>query len=160
MNHGFQRILVVHDGEGANTALLDFGALLASRELKPTVVVAETPGNPAPHSVAAAAKTIFAARGVDDVEIRLLIEPDLDAAVDAAREHSATLMVVNRPRALSRGRALGRRLIGEAPCSVCVVPDGAAPRLDRVVAGIELSPEGAQLLERMAHVCASWGAEE
>ena len=160
MNHGFQRMLVVHDGEGANTNLLNYAALLASRETEPTVVVAETPGNPAPHSVAAAAKAVFAARGVEDVEVRLLTEPDLDAVFDAARECGATLMVVNHPRALSRGRALGRRLITESPCSVCAVPEGAAPRLDRVVAGVELSPEGAELLERMAHVCASWGAEE
>jgi nucleotide-binding universal stress UspA family protein len=188
MTYGFPRMLVVHDSQRLEVNLLQYAALLASREPEPSVMIAASPADtiqqprlPWPPwaeaaapmtgpngdipfsgepSLASGARRVFATGGVSEISVRLLPEPDLEAVFDAAREHAADLIVVHHPRTHTRGRALARRLMAESPCSVCFVPDAAAPRLDRVVAGVEASPDGAALLERMAHVCDTWGADE
>jgi nucleotide-binding universal stress UspA family protein len=160
MTHGFPRMLVVHDSRRLELDLLQYAALLSSREPEQAVMIAASPAETIQQSFASAARTVFASRGVSEIGVRLLPEPDLDAVFDAAREHAAEIIVVRHPRGQTRGRALARRLVAESPCSVCFVPNGAAPRLDRVVAGVEASPQGAALLERMAHVCDTWGTDE
>jgi hypothetical protein len=51
-------------------------------------------------------------------------------------------------------------VLTEAPCSVCFVPLDAPPRLERVLAGIDLDHAGHELLSHAARLCHAARAEE
>lgn len=157
----FSRIVAIHDGDTLDRALLDQAAMLAAMDASSSTVVAALPGAATALALGDAARSAFAERGARDVTLRLLPEPDVDAALDAARDHNADLLVVRNPRGLKRGRVIGKRLLAESPCALWfALGDKPGLELHRVVVGAGLTPEGAELLERMAHFCAAAGADE
>jgi hypothetical protein len=161
MKGAFTRIVAVHEGESLDRPLLAHTAMLAAMDALSETVVAALPAATSALALGEAARAAVAGRGAGRVSTRLLDEPDVDAVLGVARDHSADLLVIRNPRGQKRGRVVAKRLLMEAPCAVYFVPvedSGAVVR--NVVAGVEWSPEGAELLERMAHFCAAAGAEE
>ncbi|MEX2299454.1 MAG: universal stress protein [Bryobacterales bacterium] len=156
----FSRILAVHTGQQVDRELLEYSALLASSESEASTLVAAFPGESILGSLAPAARAIFAARGAQAPAMRLFTEPELDCVFEAAVEYNADLILARRPENGRQGRAIGRRLVSEAPCSVCLVPPNVALKIDRAIAGVDLSPKGQALLASAARFCGQTGAEE
>jgi hypothetical protein len=140
--------------------LLDYAANVASPDPTAQVRVAALPsGGRVPH-LADAVAAVFSPRGVRDVTLGLLTEPEVGALFDAATAHESDLLIVRHPRLAQDGRSLARRLLLETPCAVCFVPTGSAPRIERIVAGVPIEPEGAGVLSRAARLCSAIGARE
>lgn len=159
-NSCFERIVLVHTGERPENDLLEYTALLAATAENGQALVAAYPSNGVLRSLSPAARQLFEARGLQSPRIRMLSEPDVDAALETALEHNADLLVMRHPKVFETRRTLARRVLTEAPCSVCFVPEGAEPKLTRVIAGIELDSTGHTLLARAARLCHEARAEE
>jgi hypothetical protein len=156
----FSRILAVHTGHQTDRELLQYAALLVSSQSEASTLMAAFPGESILGSLAPAARSIFAARGVQAPAMRLFAEPELDCVFEAAVEYDADLILARRPHDGRQGRAVGRRLVSEAPCSVCLLPPNVAPRIERAIAGVDLSHKGRALLASAARFCGQTGAEE
>jgi nucleotide-binding universal stress UspA family protein len=155
----FRRILAVHTQQRVDRDLLDYAALLASSDSGTGALVVAFPSDSVLRSLAPTARAIFKARQAGSVSLRLATAPELDWVFDAAVEFGADLIVMRRPRNGRQGRTMARRLLSEAPCSICLVPPNVAPCLERVVAGVDLSPRSRTLLASAARFCVQSGAE-
>ncbi|MCW5983469.1 MAG: universal stress protein [Bryobacteraceae bacterium] len=156
----FRRVVVAHSGPTLDFGLLDYAALLSSLQAPASVQVLAAPIRGALQSLGTAIRRVFAARGVHSVSPRLLAEPDLDEVFSAAKEQEADLLVVKHPRELPDGRAVAARLLRQATCSVCYVPERGADGIGRPLAAIKLEPQGSQLLEFAARLSSAARAEE
>jgi nucleotide-binding universal stress UspA family protein len=156
----YRRVLIVHARQRVERGLLEYGALLASLDAESRTLVTALPSRNVLRTLAPMARAIFEAKGVSGLSARVLPEPDLDAVFEAAAEWQADLLVVPHPRSLRGGRALARRLLTGAPCSVCFVPRRATARITCAVAGVELSAQGKDLLCGVVRLCTRAGSEE
>lgn len=154
----FRRILVAHTGPRVERDLLEFGERLTAGDSEARTLVAAFPSNGVLRSLAPAARSVFKSREAGRLSLQLFTEPELDSVFEAAAKFEADLILMRRPEDGRQGRSIARRLLGEARCSVCLLPAGAAPRIERAVAGVDLSPQGRELLERGARLCAQAGA--
>lgn len=84
----------------------------------------------------------------------------LEAALEAAREHRADLLVMRHPRVSGQSRRSAQRILRAAPCSVCFLPPEAPAKADRILAGIDLNGAGRALLARATQLCRGVSAEE
>lgn len=157
---GNRQVLVVHEGAQLERDLLDCAALFASLDPATRMRVAAMPREGVPLSLATAARTVCAARGVTDVTVQLLTEPEQDAVFDAARRAGADLLVVRHPGRRDDGPELLRRFLVESPCAVCFVPRTSAVRLRRVVAAIDLGPSSHRVMAAANRLCARARVEE
>jgi nucleotide-binding universal stress UspA family protein len=73
--------------------------------------------------------------------------PLFDRLLAVAAEQEADLMLVGHGRANPGQRALARRLAMKAPCSVWMVPEGAAPQLRRFLVPIDFSDYAADTMQ-------------
>jgi hypothetical protein len=156
----FRRVLLVHTDEEPQRDLLEYTALLASATVAGDAVVAAYPSNGVLRDLAPAARRPFEDRRLPRPAVELLAEPDVDGVLEAARELRPDLMVLRHPQAYDAPRELARRILADAPCSVCFVPQGAPPRLQRVVAGVELDTSGRALLDQAVQLCCAARSEE
>jgi nucleotide-binding universal stress UspA family protein len=151
----FPRVLLVHTAPSPDLDLLDCAASLGGQ-----AVVAAYPSVEVLDSLAPAARSSFERRGLAPPGLRLLPEMDVDAALEAASASRADLLVMRHPRSFDKPRALARRVLAESGCSVCFVPEGPAPRFERILAGVSLDESGRELLGRAASLCRAAGAAE
>lgn len=149
----FRRVLLVHTEEEPQPDLLEYAALLASITVAGDAVIAAYPSNTLLREWAPAALRPFEERRLPHPSVELLAEPDIDGVLEAARECQPDLMVMRHPLAYEASREVAKRILAEAPCSVCFVPSGAPPRLRRVVAGLELDAAGRALLDQAVQLC-------
>jgi nucleotide-binding universal stress UspA family protein len=149
----FRRVLLVHTEEEPQRDLLEYTALLASMTVAGDAVVAAYPSNAMLRELTPAALRPFEERRLPRPCVGLLAEPDIDGVLEAARDYQPDLMVMRHPLAYEASREVAKRILAEAPCSVCFVPSGAAPRLRRVVAGLELDAAGRALLDQAVQLC-------
>jgi hypothetical protein len=156
----FSRIAVACTGPAVEEDLLEFAALLSRGDPPARVMVAAVPAEPVIRGVMPAARSVFHGRSAPALSFQLLMERDLDAVFDAARDFSAQLLVVRHPREVPDGRRMAGRLLSEAPCSVCLAPANRTLRIRRVLAGIELTEGGRALLGSAAALCRRSGVEE
>ena len=156
----FRRILVAHTGPGVERDLLEFAERLTAGDPEGRTLVAAFPSNGVLRSLAPAARSVFKSREAGRLSLQLFTEPELDSVFEAAAKFEADLILMRRPEDGRQGRPIARRLLGEARCSVCLLPAGLAPRIERAVAGVDLSPAGRELLARGARLCTQAGAGE
>ncbi len=78
----------------------------------------------------------------------------------AAGQHVDLILLGHRSDARPGRNALIRRLTMKAPCSAWIVPDGAEPRIDRVLAPVDFSEHSADALTVAADLTARAGAAE
>jgi hypothetical protein len=149
----FQRILAIHIDSGLDRSLLNYAASLAALDGSAKTLVAALPTDIVLRKLRQFVREAFWAHGVAKPSLHLLNEPELDGILDLANHWSADLIVSPHPRVLSKGRGVARRLLYEAPCSVCFVPPNAVPRIERAVAEIEISDSGRELFRRIAGFC-------
>ncbi len=152
----FPRVLLVHTGDRPDIDLIDWAALLSSG----ATTVAAFPSDIVLRSLAPATRRRFLARGLAAPNLRFLAEPDVDAALEAAAEAKADLLVMRHPRLFEKSRSLARRVLAESPCSICLVTERAPSRIERIVAGIDLDDSGQEVLTQAASLYHSTGAEE
>ena len=70
------------------------------------------------------------------------------------------MLVMRHPAAFEKPRALARRILHESPCSVCLVPGNAPPRVERILAGIRTDDSGRNVLSQAASLYHAAQAEE
>lgn len=157
---GFRRVLLVHTGERPELDLIDYAALLSSGGRAMSTTVAAYPSDKVLRFLAPVVRTRFEARGLEAPNVRLLAEPDMDAAFEAATEARADLLVMRHPRLFEKPRAIARRVLSESPCSVCLVPEEAPSRIGRILAGIHLDDSGRGVLSQAASLYRCAKAEE
>lgn len=89
--------------------------------------------------------------------VRTRIGRPLDILLEEAVALNADLMLVGT--AGDRRRTLTRNLAMKAPCSVWMVPVGAVPRLNGVLAAVDFSPRSADSLRVATALAAAAGLE-
>lgn len=156
----FRRILVAHTGPQVERDLLEYAERLTAGDPESRTLVAAFPSNGVLRSLAPAARSVFRSREAGRLSLQLFTEPELDSVFEAASGFGADLILMRRPEERRQARSIARRLLGEARCSVCLLPPGPAPRIKRAVAGVELSATGRELLARGARLCTQAGAGE
>lgn len=100
-----------------------------------------------------------AMRETRDLTVGAVKDDDLGGVLQEAVNMRADLLLVPAVRAASSRRAFERRLAMMAPCSVWMVPDSAAPRLDRILAPIDFSPRAADALDVATAIAERAGSE-
>jgi len=89
--------------------------------------------------------------------IAVLHGPRLDRLLEYAAANRHDLILLGHRRERSGRRSLARRLAMSAPCSVWLVPEGAEPRLDGVLAPVDFSPPSADALSVATAIAAGCG---
>jgi nucleotide-binding universal stress UspA family protein len=81
---------------------------------------------------------------------RVLNGSRLDKLLEHAAETGSDAILLGDRRDRTGRRSLARRLAMKAPCSLWLVPEGAAPRLTNLVAGIDFSASSSDALSAAA----------
>lgn len=157
--HGFRRILAVHEGRLIEPEVLEYAALFAALEPQSRLLVAVVPRGGIPSALAAAVHAAAAERGVRNVSLRLVTEPEQCAIFDEARRANSDLLVVRHPGSKGAGAEILRRYMRESPCAVCFVPPGSRPSLRRVAAAVDLGPGADHVMAVAAALCGAAGSE-
>jgi hypothetical protein len=141
----FGRLLVVNSSQEPDSGLLRYAAALKSRQPDAEIVVASTAGESVMRYLATVTRSIL---GQDETAIsfRVLLEPHLDLIFDLAMEARCDLIVARQPNDSSDGRLVVRQLLFDAPCAVCLVPDGARASVRRPLVRLEPTSRGSRLL--------------
>lgn len=93
--------------------------------------------------------------------VHVLRGPLVDALLSFAAENRTSLILVgHKPDRRPGRKALIRRLTMKAPCSICIVPDGSAAEISRVLAPVDFSEHSADALEVATDLASRAGAAE
>jgi hypothetical protein len=135
MSHSpFGRLLVVDSTPTADLELLRYAEMLGSLACKPEVLIAP----PAAGSAV----------------------PDLGLLFAIVQYSKCDLIVARHPRHMEPGRGLLHQLLFEAPCAVCLVPEGTRPNLRRPMVRVEPTAKGRELLAIAAALSRAAGTDE
>jgi nucleotide-binding universal stress UspA family protein len=157
----FSRLVAIHSGDRPDRTLLEHATALAALGPTGEPEIAALPAVAAALSLGEVARSTFAARGLRSASVRTLPAPDVDAILEAARDHRAGLLVMRTPSDRKRGRAIAKRILADSPCAIYFVPPGEIPaRFDTVVAGVDVTPASADVLELTCRLASSAGTEE
>jgi hypothetical protein len=141
----FGRLLVVNSSQEPDSGLLRYAAALKSRQPDAEIVVASTAGESVMRYLATVTRSILG-QGDTAISFRVLLEPHLDLIFDLAMEARCDLIVARQPNNSSDGRLVVRQLLFDAPCAVCLVPDGARASVRRPLVRLEPTSRGSRLL--------------
>jgi sulfate permease, SulP family len=83
----------------------------------------------------------------------------LDVLLGAAIEHSVDVILAGGRHGRFARRSLARRLAMKAPCSVWMIPDGAATTLERILVPVDFSARSAEALTLATRIAARLGLE-
>ncbi|MGD9762850.1 MAG: universal stress protein [Candidatus Binatia bacterium] len=76
-------------------------------------------------------------------DVPVLTGPHLDKLLAAVADAGSDLVMVGHRRSARGRRSSSRRLAMNAPCSVCMVPEGSGPRISAVLAATDFSQPSA-----------------
>ena len=147
----FQRVVAVHTAEYPDVGLLDFAAAMACGS---HLTVASYPTDDALRILPSLARRCAESHGLGPPEFLLLTEPEVESAFATASDANADLLVMREPGRLARGT------LKQAAPSVCFLPTGASPAVRRILAHVELNPEGRHVLKRTARLYRALGVQE
>lgn len=156
----FQRLFVINPTQQPDIDLLRYATMLASLMDRPELVIATPPGEMAMRYLAPISRCLLGERLNAVLSFRVMIEPDISLLFDEAAEGQCDLIVARHPRKLLHSRQLLKQLLFDAPCSVCIVPEGASPSFRRPLVRIEPCERGGRLLEMAAALSKRAGSEE
>ena len=146
----FRRILVALAREGIDRDLMSYAAALSESDsdVEIQLVHVLSPGasrSEALREIADVAAGHFAAR-FGSISCHVLNGSRIDRLLEFAAEQAIDLIIVGHRRNGSGRRSLARRLAMKAPCSLILVPEGAPPRIERVLAAVDFSAPSALAL--------------
>jgi nucleotide-binding universal stress UspA family protein len=102
--------------------------------------------------------TLVAARDEAPATVRHVRGPVLDSVLHEIVAFHADLLLVGSGRSGDDRRSLVRRLAMQAPCSVWMVPAGAAASIRRMLVPVDFSPRSADALKVATAIAATSGA--
>jgi hypothetical protein len=144
-SYPFQRLLVVNSQPVPDAALLRYAAGLKSTSPGAEVLIASAAGERVMRDLAPLTRAVLGA-GDTPISFRVLLEPHLDLLFDLAVEAQSDLIIARHPRGSNEARLIVRQLLFEAPCAVCLVPEGARACVRRPLVRLEPTSRGARLL--------------
>jgi sulfate permease, SulP family len=162
----FHRIAVVLSPPAAARTLIGYADMFARRwrQLALHLLVPENeragtePGPAAADAIAALPPALAAARDEERATVHYLRGAVLDGALQAVVAMHADLVLVGSGPVGADRRALVRRLAMQAPCSIWMVPAGAAASITRIVVPIDFSPRATDALQVATAIAADLGA--
>lgn len=159
-NFPFRRFLVVNTKTSLDLPLLRYAGMLASLAEDPEIVLAARASDRLMAQCIVGSRTALARPDSAAISFRVMLQPSLQLLFDTALECGTDLIVIPHPRDLEHARPLLRQLMFDAPCAVCLAPNGVPASLDRLLVRIEPTPRGHQLLSIAARIARAAGSEE
>lgn len=149
----FGNALLAATGTAKDRTLFAYGAMLVARRVVERLHVVQV-APPDPLTVARDTTDVEASLGPELAALRtdgrltssVAAGEPLDALLRLALARQSDLILVGERRPRQGRRSLARRLAMNAPCSVWMVPDGAGPIIERMLAPVDFSARSAHAL--------------